>query len=207
MVWDDGIIAKEFIDKWFFFDDDPNWIALAEGLYKKIMFPFIKIALYLVVWFLFVMMAIKVVSYVTSTDDSAKKKALWNILRCVIWIIIVMLSKQLVEAIMWKQDAVLNQAAITISWTWEWDWMWNKLMEFGSIPLIAQVINWAMWLAMFVLLVLVVLQWYRMFTKPDDPKNKENIKKTLLYIVIWVLVIWAAYVISNVLVIDRLTIE
>jgi Na+-driven multidrug efflux pump len=60
---------------------------------------------------------------------------------------------------------------------------------------------------MFVLLVLIVLQWYKIFTKPDDAKVRENIKKTILYIVIWVLVIGAAYVISNVLVIDRLAIE
>ena len=207
LVWDDGgIITKEFVDVG---DDEPNWIALADGLYKKIMFPFIKIALYLVVWVLFIMMAAKVISYIVSTDDVAKKKALWTILRCVIWIFIVMISKQAVEAIMWKQEYVLNQAATTISWweEWEWEWMWNKLMKFGSIPLIAQIINWAMWLTMFVLLVLIVLQWYKIFTKPDDTKLIENIKKTLLYIVIWVLVIGAAYVISNVLVIDRLAIE
>lgn len=205
LVWDGGIITEEFVR---IDGDSPNWIALAENLYKKIMFPFIKIVLYLVVWALFIMMAIKVISYVVSTDDIAKKKALWAILWCVIWIFIVMAAKQVVEAIMWKQTDVINRAAITISWweAWEW-WMWNKIMEFGSIPLIAQIINWAMWLTMFVLLVLIVLQWYKMFAKPDDPKNRENIKKTLLYIVIWVLVIGAAYVISNVLVIDRLPIE
>ena len=55
-----------------------------------------------------------------------------------------------------------------------------------------------------VLLVLIIIQWYKMFAKPDDAKNREDLKKTILYIVIWVLVIGAAYVISNVLVINEL---
>ena len=168
------------------------------------MFPFIKIALYLVVWALFFMMAAKVVSYVVSTDDTAKKKAWWTIIWCVVWILIVMMSKQVVEAVMWKQQTVLNKEATMFAW---WDlWIWEEIMDFGSIPLIAQIINWAMWLTMFVLLVLIVIQWYKMFTKPDDPKNRESLKKTLLYILIWVLVIGAAYVISNALVVDRLNI-
>jgi hypothetical protein len=41
-----------------------------------------------------------------------------------------------------------------------------------------------------------------MFAKPDDPKNRDRLKKTLLYVSIWVLVIWASYVISNVLVLN-----
>jgi len=43
-----------------------------------------------------------------------------------------------------------------------------------------------------------------MFAKPDDPKNRESLKKTLLYVIIGVLVIGASYVISNVLVVNRL---
>ena len=201
LVWNDGLIRTEFAGLG---DDDPNWVQVAELLYNKVMFPFIKIALYLVVWALFFMMAAKVVSYVVSTDDTAKKKAWWTIIWCVVWILIVMMSKQVVEAVMWKQQTVLNKEATMFAW---WDlWIWEEIMDFGSIPLIAQIINWAMWLTMFVLLVLIVIQWYKMFTKPDDPKNRESLKKTLLYILIWVLVIGAAYVISNALVVDKLNI-
>ena len=64
-----------------------------------------------------------------------------------------------------------------------------------------------MWLTMLAILVLILIQWYKMFTKPDDPKTRESLKKTLLYIIIWVLVIWAAYAISSVLVINNVPIE
>ena len=50
---------------------------------------------------------------------------------------------------------------------------------------------------MFVIVVLLVIQGYRMFAKPDDPKNRERLKKTLLYVIIWVLIIGASYAISQ----------
>ena len=102
------------------------------------------------------------------------------------------------EAVMWNQSSVLNQQATQIS-----D-MWNDVLKFENIQLISQIINWVMWLTMLVILILIIIQWYRMFAKPDDPKNRERLKKTLLYVIIWVLVIGASYVISNVLVVNRL---
>jgi len=116
-----------------------------------------------------------------------------------------MWSKQLVEAVMWKQDAVLNYSAEWINGDSE-KWMWNEILNFESLPIVTQIINWVMWLTMLIILVLIIIQWYKMFTKPDDPKNRESLKKTLLYIIIWVLVIWSAYAISSVLVINNIPI-
>lgn len=210
LVWNNGIIPNQFANVKP--DAQPDWIVFADELYNRIMYPFIKIALYFVIWILFFIMVGKVVWFVTATDDSAKKKAWWIIIRCVVWILIVMWSKQVVEAIMWNQDKVLKKAKIvngTIieeapSWI---DEQGEPILEFGSIPLIAQVINWAMWLTMLIVLVLIIIQWYKMFTKPDDPKTRESLKKTILYIIIWVLVIGAAYIISNVLVLNNIPIE
>ena len=96
LVWDSGIIADQF-DR----SDGltPNWIQFADRLYNNIMYPFIKIALYFVIWALFFVMAGKVIGFVTSTDEAAKKNAAWIIIRCVVWILIVMWSKQIVEAV------------------------------------------------------------------------------------------------------------
>ena len=196
LVWSWGIISNEFAN--VSDNNQPNWIAFASALYEKILYPFIKIALYFVVGFLFFMMVGKVISYVTSTDDSVKKKAWWVIIWCVVGILIVMWSKQIVEAVMWNQNTVLNTNA-----QWINDQTPGSILNFGSVPIVTQIINWVMWLTMFVILVLILIQWYKMFTKPDDPKNMESLKKTLLYIIIWVLVIWAAYAISSVLVINN----
>ena len=196
LVWNGGIISTQ----WPSGEANPNWVIVAKQVYEKLMFPFIKVALYLVVGALFFIMAAKVITFVISTEEAAKKKAWWIILWCVIWIFVVLWSKQIVEAVMGKQSKVLNVAATWIEW-WTGG-MWNHLEEFNSIMLISQIINWAMWLAMFAVVVLIIIQAYRMFTKPDDPKNRDRLKKTMLYVIIWVLVIWASYVISNVLVLN-----
>lgn len=203
LVWSGGLIAKQFPT----YSKTPNWIVFADELYQNIMYPFIKIALYFVVWILFIIMAGKVISFVTATDDSAKKKAGWIIIRCVVWILIVMWSKQIVEAVMWNQDDVLKVAKGGESAPAWIDEQWNPILEFGSIPLIAQVINRVMWLTMLAIVVLIIIQWYKIFTKPDDPKTREGLKKTILYIVIWILVIGAAYVISSVLVLNNVPVD
>ena len=207
LVWDDGtgwIIWIQFANP----DPNykPNWIIFADDLYQKIMYPFIKIALYFVIWILFFILIGKVISFVTSTDDSVKKKAWWIIIWCVVWILIVMWAKQVVEAVIWKQNDVLK---IPSSWPGKSatplriDEQWNPILEFGSIPLIAQIINWVMGLTMLIILIIIIILWYKIFTKPDDPKTRQSVKKGILYIIIWILVIGAAYVISNFLVINN----
>ena len=201
LVWDEGWIISEQLKE---SESNPRWMVFANNLYTKIMFPFIKLVLYFVVGALFFVMVGKAISFLMATDDSAKKKAWGIIIWCVVWILIVMWSKQIVEAVMWKQAKVLNESAQRISW---WDeWLWEEILEFGSIPLIAQIINWVMWLTMFAIVVLIIIQWYKVFTKPDDPKTREGMKKAIIYILIWVLVIWAAYVISNFLVVNNVSI-
>ena len=182
----------------------PNWIRIVSNLYNNTLYPFIKIALYMVIGVLFVMMAIKVITFIVSTEEKAKKQAWWIILWTVIGILVIMWAKQIVESVMWKQETVINENAIKITW-WADGWMWSQILQYESVPLVSQIINWVMWLTMFVVLVLVIVQAYKMFAKPDDPKNRESLKKTLLYIIIWVLVIGASYIISNVLVINNLT--
>ena len=207
LVWNNGIITQEFANVSSSYT--PNWIQFADNLYKNIMYPFIKIALYFVIWIVFFIMVGKVIGFVTATDDKAKSKAAWIIIRCVIWILMIMWSKQIVEAVMWNQEDVLK---IVREWSNEAapariDDQWNPILEFGSVPLIAQIINWVMGLTMFIVLVLVIIQWYKILTKPDDPKTRESMKKAVIYILIWVLVIWASYAISNVLVLNNIPID
>ncbi len=205
LVWDNGVISGNINDAGVVVTNgEPgiiwlNWIRLASQLYDKILYPFIKIALYLVVWVLFFITVAKVVTYVTSTDDTTKKKAGWVIIWTVVWILIIMWAKQVVESIMWKQETVTNPDNAKMLSD-----IWSHFTDFGSVPLIAQIINRVMWLTMLAILILIIIQAYSLFTKPDDSENRKKIWKTILYIVIWVLVIWAAYAISTVLVVNKL---
>ena len=106
LVWSDGAIYRN----WMYLGsaDKPSWIYLAHNIYEKILYPFIKIALYLVVGILFFMMVGKVVTFTMSTDDIAKKKAWWIILWTAIWMFVMLWAKQMVEAVYWTQEKVLN---------------------------------------------------------------------------------------------------
>lgn len=196
LVWEGGIVSDIDNNTWL------NWIKFASQLYNKLLYPFIKIALYLVVWVLFFMTVAKVITFVTATDDSTKKKAGGVIIWTVVWILIIMWAKQVVESIMWKQSSVTDREKL--SWATKLSDIWNHITDFGSIPLIAQIINRVMWLTMFAIIVLIIIQAYRIFAKPDDEKNMGALKKTILYILIWILVIGASYAISTVLVVNKL---
>lgn len=184
-------ILTNDVEKWI------KWVSFAKNLYDQLAYPFIKLCLYFVVWVLFFIMAAKIIWFITSTDDVAKKKAAWIIIRTAVWILVMLWSKQMVETVMWKEQQVIVEAAKETSQIW----IWILEIEYDNIPIIYNIMNWIMWLSTFIVLVLILVQSYRMIAKPDDPKNRETLKKTILYVVIWVLVIWATYVISNVLVV------
>ena len=64
-----------------------------------------------------------------------------------------------------------------------------------------------MGLTMLIVLILIIVQGYKILTKPDDSKTREGMKKAIIYILIWVLVIGASYVISNALVLNNIPID
>jgi hypothetical protein len=204
IYWVIGIIlmySAQYLTK-VIFNNLFNWWAgneikvqqLIENLYGNVMFPFIKIAIYLSLWILVVIMMIRVFTYITSTDEWTKKKSLGVILRTTVWMLIISWAKQVVEAVYWKQDLVLQG--------------WGNLSKIGDkifnpadIPIIYNVINWALWLTAFVLLVMIIIQTYKLLTKPDDAATFTSLKKTIIYALGWVLLIWAAYLLSNLFII------
>lgn len=188
IAWSLINIDDSYLFKWL------EWVEYAKAIYDTILYPFIKIVLYLVVWVLFFFMAAKVVTFIFSTDDKAKKKAWWIIARSAIWILIVMWAKQIVESVMGKEELIFQKTEA------EYSERWNHLLDFDSIPIVTQIINWVLWLSMLVVLILIIVQGYSLIAKPDDPKWRERIKKTILYMVLWVLVIWATSIIANVLI-------
>lgn len=188
--------------------DKLNGIAIAERLYDKLLLPFLKIAMYLAMGFLFFVLAARVFSFMTSSDEGIKKKAWGMILRSTIWIAIIMLSKQLIEAIFGKREQILNiseQNGQTISWITNLGEMGNELLETdlsSSLPLVYSIINWVMGLTALVILILIIIQTIGMLTHPDDAELVKKIRKTITYVFIGVIVIGAWYLISNTLLID-----
>ncbi len=172
-----------------------NGIDVATILYEQAVFPFIKIAMYLAMWVLFIIVALRVLSYLTSPSEEVRKQAITLIARNVIWIIIILASKQIVELIYGKQADVMEQTAQDLGDIGTW-------ILNGNLPILYTVINRIMGLSAFIILVIIILQTYQLLVNPTDEETMGKIKKNFLYITIGILVIWAWYVITNFLIIN-----
>lgn len=174
---------------------DILWWNIAQQLYDKILFPFLKIAIYLSLWVLFVILASRVFTFIFAKDEDTKKKAWTIIWRNILWMLVIIGSKQIVEAIYGKRDAVTRSI-------WNLGEIGSSLMPERSIPLFYQVINRAIGLLAFVILIMIIIQTIQLLTKPDDPKQMEKIKNTLLYVFIWIVLIGISYLIVNFVIIN-----
>lgn len=198
------IMSAKFISTAIYSNIFQEWILgygsvqgyeIAQKLYEKIAFPFIKLAIYLALWVLFVILASRALTFVFGTDEDAKKKAgtiiAWNVLG----MFIIIWAKQVIEFIYWKQQDVVKAV--------------SNLGEIGSgllanknLPLLYEIINWAMGLAALVILIMVLVQAFSLLLKPDSPDAMKKIKNSLLYIFIGILIIGTGYIITNFLIIN-----
>lgn len=168
-----------------------DWISV---LYDKIWFPFIKIAVYLSLGFLVILMMVRVFTYITAQDDGTKKKAMGVITWTTIGMLFIIAAKQIVEAVYGKQETVLKGWATNLSQ------IGTQILNPKEIPIFFTITNRALWLVAFVLLVMILLQTYKMLTKPDDAETFKSLKKTIIYALGGILLIGLAYLISNLLI-------
>ncbi|EKD25352.1 MAG: hypothetical protein ACD_80C00080G0005 [uncultured bacterium (gcode 4)] len=167
-----------------------KWFELASWLYNNVIYPFIKIAIYLVLGAMFIILVSRVITFLFGSDDEAQKKAGtligWN----VISMIVIIWAKQIVEAIYGKQASVVKD----ITNLWE---VGSGILANKNIPIIYQVINYALGIASLVILVIIIIQTVKLLMKPDDEAQIKSIKSSLLYMFIGILVLWAGYLIVN----------
>lgn len=189
---------------WVLFDDlFASWnmasmspVDIATQLYEKIAFPFIKIIIYLVLWFLFISLAFRVFTFIMAWDDSTKKKAWWIIIRDIVAMFIIIWSKQIIETIYGKKEQVLNANAQNL-----WD-IWSGILSNKNIPIIYNIISRILWLSTLIILIIIIIQSLQLLLKPDDADKIKKIKKSIMYIFIWVLIIWTWYILTNVLIVN-----
>ena len=178
---------------------DPQGIKVMElikNMYDKILYPFIKIAVYFSLGILVIIMMSRVFTYITSQDEGVKKKAIGVISWTTIGIVIISAAKQIVEAVYGKQETVLKDTPQSLS-----D-IGTEVLNPKSIPILFQVINRSLAIISLVLLVIIIMQTYTMLTKPDDESTFKNLKQTIVYALIGLLLIGAAYLIANLLIIN-----
>lgn len=172
-----------------------SWIFAVETIYEQVVIPFLTLISYLVIWILFIILLTRVFTLLTSDSEDSQKKAWTIIIRSVFATLIILWAKQIVELVYGRREQVLEQNAQNL-----WD-IWEGVLV-NNAPLIYQIINWILGLTAFIVLILIIIQSYKLLTNPDSEDNLANIKKTILYVFLGIIVIGAWYVIVNFLIIN-----
>lgn len=178
------------------FTVDP-WL-IAEQLYSQVAYPFLKVAFYIILGIMFILLVTTLLKYLFSTDDKIKKSAgtiiTWNFIA----LFIIIGAKQIIEAVYGKQEQIIKTQG-NINTLWD---IWDAILSTKELPLVYTVINWIMSLTALVVLIIIIYQSYLLLTQPDNEDQFKRIKKSILYIFIGILVIGAGYLITNFLIIN-----
>ena len=181
---------------WVFRDTTWNllsWPMIAHNLYKDIIFPFVKFLMYLIMGILFIIALVRAINLILNNKDEGAKQAGAILKRNAFGLIVIVFSKYLIETIYGKEEDVLNDQAISISSIW---WTVDK-----TVPFVFTIINYLMWFIGIFLLVIIVLQAIQLLTKPNDEAIQKKLKKNIIYIFIWLIIIGLSYVIANILIV------
>lgn len=199
------ILSAKFIWKILFTDimsngeigvDGFNTIKFVGQIYDLILYPLLKIAFYLMMSVLFIILLIRVFSFVTTDAEEIRTKSTQIIISTTLWLFILIASKQLVEWVYGKEALIRNTAAVTVT-----D-VGSSFLSNINIPIVYDIIQWVMWLSWFVILALIVFQTVKMLTNPTNEESLSSLRKTLFYVILGMLVIWAGYLIVNVVMVN-----
>jgi len=183
---------------WVFIYDAQNQLVgtqTAAMIYEKLMFPFVKMGMYLVVGILFVMALFRLISMVTSDKEETKKQAQTIIMYNAFGILVIIFAKAIIETIYGKQAQVVSSTATNL---WQ---IGSGILADKQIPYVYTVINYAMGFIGLFLLVMIILQAIQLLTNPTDEGTQKKLRKNIIYIVIGLAIIGTAYVVTNTLIV------
>lgn len=164
---------------------DPAWIARA--LYKNVLKKFFVLAMYLVVWILFVVLLINLIRFLGSWDkEDVKKHSKTIVVRNSMWIILILFARNLIEMFYWKFGSWASSL---------WDgW---AILQTKNLSWIATVVNYVLWFLAFIITWFIIYQAFLLLTKPDDEATYKSLKRYFVYAILWVFLIWWVYIIAN----------
>lgn len=175
---------------------------LADNIYNDIAFPFLKLAMYLLMAWLFIILLIKSIQYVVNPSDKAAEQWRNTIISAAIWIIVITLAKTLVEAVYNKQADItattLGQNGAPKIFVGKW--ILN--LDASSYQMIFTIINYLLWLVAFVIVCIIIYQAYLMLFNANTDEGIKKMRKNLLYIFWWLLLIGLSYLIVNLVALD-----
>lgn len=184
---------------WWIFMYDPNGQLLgsltAQRIYERILFPFLKLFMYIIIWVLFVLALIRLVWMLTSEKEEAEKWARTIIIWNALGILTIIFAKQIIETIYGLQSEVVSTTDTNLWQIWEW------ILANKQIPFVYTVINYIISFIWLFLLVMIIIQAVQLLTKPTDEAMQKKLRKNFIYMLIGLGIIGTAYVITNVLIV------
>ena len=186
------IMFKLVSQSWIITENSGIWEAF--NLYQNIIFPFVKLFMFIVVWILFIILLINVWKFILSTSDEIKKHAQTIIIWDIIWILIILWATNIVQLIYWKADQLVSNTNLWDIWAWIFK---NK----ETVDIIYTFLNYFLSFVAFVVVVLIIYQWYLIVTHPEDEDIQKKFKRSFVYIAIWFIILVWWYLFLNFLII------
>ena len=120
--------------------------------------------MYIVVGTLFVILLIHVMRFITSSDDKMAANSKNIIVNNIIGIMVIMLSKEIAQAVYGKQDTI-NKTATDLG-----D-VGTGIFTNTNIKIVYNIINRAMSILGFAILCIIIYQAYMLLINPSDDKQ------------------------------------
>lgn len=202
-VWIIIIVSANFIvnqiANWgiFVFDSQNQIVGTlsAQRIYQRLIFPFLSLLMTFILGILFVLALIRTMTMLFSPKEDNAQKARTIIIRSAIGIIVIIFAKQLIEAVYGLESSVASSNVVSL------DNVWNATLTDKQFPFIYTVINYIMWFTGFFILVIIILQGIQLLTNPTDEGIQKKMRKNIIYILIWLIIIWTSYVVTNFLIV------
>lgn len=177
--------------------DSPSWNVYAGEIFDNIAYPFLKLAMYLIMWWLFIVLLIKAIWFITSPSDKAPQQWMNIIISAIIGILVILSAKTLVEAVYSKQELILEETngSITVG-----AGLLNESSQ--DYQVLFTIINYILGLIAFIVLCIIIYQAYLMLFTANTDDSIKKMRKNLLYIFAGLLLIWLSYVIVNFVIIN-----
>jgi len=180
------------------------WEKLAFDLITNIINPFIWL---MEVFASFIFLAIAIFAFYRMVTANWKEEEItrskMSILYAIMWFVLLKLSKIIVEWVYWKleckQTTIAWFDAATISCIW-----WKNTA--GLTWNILQIINWMNSFIWIITVLLIIWAWFNILFSAWDEEKIKKAKSTIIYIVIWLLLLVVNYLLLTFFILPETTI-
>ncbi len=196
-------IAYSFV-KVLYDNNISEW--LANTFTRDIIYPLIRL---LEIWASFFFVAIAIYAFfrmITANWEEEKVKE-WrmSIFYSIIWFIVIKISRVAVDTIYWKVDC--NNS--TVLWVIEFSNSNCVIQENlnGTVKIVADIINWSNSIIWIVILILIIYTWAQVIFSAGDEEVLKKAKKSILYIILWIILLFINYMILTFFIIPETAIN